>query len=819
MSAKKVFISYKSEDYENALWVRQVLESNGISCWMAPESIPGGSNYAVEIPQAIRGCSVFVVVVSTLCQESKWVPRELDQAINANKPIMPFMLENCELKDDFNFYLSNVQRYAAYEDKVKTIEKMILEIRSLMEVDEKLNSEAEGGESVKNEEINIIKPPKEKKEKKPKPEKAPMSAEKKSKIKKICIPVVAVILAIAVAVSAIFIVNNNKKFNPETMYRFVITASEKADVTNFEKTKEIIKKRLEAVVGKKYELNSYKTNIEVIFEKELIGKEDPEEFFKKYVMATGQIAVAENKDSAMYTYFDDEDIEKIEFKTGKLSNIDSKEIDKSKEYNYITVKFTEKAWNNSKIKDKPVMRLVVGAHADLNINSYRDKNGVYYIVEGSKENNYCKALYNILKGEKIKTDFYELYADLESLATWDEIKADKASESKQCNVDDIKDEAVLFSFELSEDTTEGDITDFTNILNKRLNIIGKSYALGKIYKDKKPCAIVVKTLPDRMNKTVTKLLTQSHGLYVRAGLQQLSLPSFGNSGYAEYKNGKLTFVFDESSYGNDVKYLKTLIKNNSKKSDYIYLNTYNENIFCAKLDENTKANPLEFTQTIYERDDNPRIKLNNQSEEDDENKWLGDLVVSIVNEKVNIPSSVRDSDKLYPSYNCDPESINEKIWNGDTDEQIVNKYKQKLKGISPDADLDFGYRTLYVELKMSFNDSFADSVPKLGKDIYNMVNFENNDDIDNINIYFIDEDNNEKERARMFFRKEYGTLSEYSDKSEGKVEVSGVFTGGKVDLVKDKIVKQLENDEFYKSREERNDIFPVTVWRTDHLFE
>ncbi len=134
MEPKDVFISYKAEEFDEADWVKSVLENNGISCWMAPMSIPGGSSYAAEIPQAIRQCKVFVLMLSEKTQNSKWVPRELDQAINASKIIMPFMIENCALKDDFNFYLTNVQRYAAYENKSAAIEKMIREIRAIMGV-------------------------------------------------------------------------------------------------------------------------------------------------------------------------------------------------------------------------------------------------------------------------------------------------------------------------------------------------------------------------------------------------------------------------------------------------------------------------------------------------------------------------------------------------------------------------------------------------------------------------------------------------------------------------------------------------------------
>ncbi len=129
---KDVFISYKAEEFDEANWVKSTLETNGISCWMAPSCIPGGSSYAVEIPQAIREAKVFVLILSDKAQESKWVSREVDLAINEGKIVLPFMLENCKLKDDFNFYLTNVQRYAAFENKMAAMEKMINEIKALI---------------------------------------------------------------------------------------------------------------------------------------------------------------------------------------------------------------------------------------------------------------------------------------------------------------------------------------------------------------------------------------------------------------------------------------------------------------------------------------------------------------------------------------------------------------------------------------------------------------------------------------------------------------------------------------------------------------
>ena len=84
-----IFISYSSQEYNNAYALKQILEANEISCWMAPQSIPSGSNYTQEIPNAIRTCDFFVLVLSEASQASRWVPKELESATNEGKTITP----------------------------------------------------------------------------------------------------------------------------------------------------------------------------------------------------------------------------------------------------------------------------------------------------------------------------------------------------------------------------------------------------------------------------------------------------------------------------------------------------------------------------------------------------------------------------------------------------------------------------------------------------------------------------------------------------------------------------------------------------------
>lgn len=130
---KEIFISYSSNDLLQAETVRNVLEKNGLSCWMAPRDIPGGSNYTKEIPIAIRNCKVFVLILSKSAQSSHWVLKELDSAVNCGKVILPFMLEDCALNDEFNFLLTGAQRYSAYQKKAEAMETLISRIRGILD--------------------------------------------------------------------------------------------------------------------------------------------------------------------------------------------------------------------------------------------------------------------------------------------------------------------------------------------------------------------------------------------------------------------------------------------------------------------------------------------------------------------------------------------------------------------------------------------------------------------------------------------------------------------------------------------------------------
>ena len=104
-----VFISYSTKNSEYANAIRKVLTDKGIQTWMAPGNIPVGSTYAGEITRALKGAAGLVLVLTDDAQNSEWVDREVERAINYGKPIVPIALGELTLNDNFELYLGNKQ--------------------------------------------------------------------------------------------------------------------------------------------------------------------------------------------------------------------------------------------------------------------------------------------------------------------------------------------------------------------------------------------------------------------------------------------------------------------------------------------------------------------------------------------------------------------------------------------------------------------------------------------------------------------------------------------------------------------------------------
>lgn len=121
------FISYSSKNQSAADAMRDLLKRHGIKTWMAPGDIPAGRKYAQVINQAVKNCACFLLILSKDAQDSVWVPKEIERAVNYRKPLLPVQIEDVILNDEFEFYISSDQIVA-----LRKIDSDSAEIRKIL---------------------------------------------------------------------------------------------------------------------------------------------------------------------------------------------------------------------------------------------------------------------------------------------------------------------------------------------------------------------------------------------------------------------------------------------------------------------------------------------------------------------------------------------------------------------------------------------------------------------------------------------------------------------------------------------------------------
>lgn len=121
---KYVFVSYSTKDIDIRNLILDKIKKEGINYWVAPDMITPGSNYAKDIPEAIKNASAFVILLSENSQESMWVEKEIDCAVNNRKRIIPVNISGVTPSEMFKFYLNNVQMIQLHKNALKGLEEL-----------------------------------------------------------------------------------------------------------------------------------------------------------------------------------------------------------------------------------------------------------------------------------------------------------------------------------------------------------------------------------------------------------------------------------------------------------------------------------------------------------------------------------------------------------------------------------------------------------------------------------------------------------------------------------------------------------------------
>jgi hypothetical protein len=89
----RIFISYSSKDRAKAKRIANILAENGMNpIWDMNLRI--GLNYVDQIKKNIAHAHVFLLLITSFSDESKWVQQEIGYSVASNIPILPVVIED-----------------------------------------------------------------------------------------------------------------------------------------------------------------------------------------------------------------------------------------------------------------------------------------------------------------------------------------------------------------------------------------------------------------------------------------------------------------------------------------------------------------------------------------------------------------------------------------------------------------------------------------------------------------------------------------------------------------------------------------------------
>lgn len=129
---KHAFLSHASKDSEIARAIKGMLESQGVACWMAPDDIVPGRDYAEEIIRGIEETACTVLLLSRSANDSPFVKREIERAVSKKKPVFPVRLDDAMPSAALELFISSAHWVDASGPLALPIQRLAESIRGLV---------------------------------------------------------------------------------------------------------------------------------------------------------------------------------------------------------------------------------------------------------------------------------------------------------------------------------------------------------------------------------------------------------------------------------------------------------------------------------------------------------------------------------------------------------------------------------------------------------------------------------------------------------------------------------------------------------------
>ena len=129
-----IFISFSFRDQKVSEYVSNtLLNKYRISYWMCTRDLLGGEHYKEQIVDAIKDAGLVVMIQSENSLSSREVPKEVAIALDNNKAVVPFVLDNAELEGDLEYDLIGIHRVDARRPTLdERVEELATQIYAML---------------------------------------------------------------------------------------------------------------------------------------------------------------------------------------------------------------------------------------------------------------------------------------------------------------------------------------------------------------------------------------------------------------------------------------------------------------------------------------------------------------------------------------------------------------------------------------------------------------------------------------------------------------------------------------------------------------
>lgn len=132
MKKYDVFISCCESELRRAEKICNILKTNNISAYLSSDSTSSEPNSAECEKNIFESAPLFIAILSQNSQSSPVATERLTEALQASKVIFPIIAEEFTLNEEYNFLLSQTQRFNVFMENDSAMEPLIAQIKNTL---------------------------------------------------------------------------------------------------------------------------------------------------------------------------------------------------------------------------------------------------------------------------------------------------------------------------------------------------------------------------------------------------------------------------------------------------------------------------------------------------------------------------------------------------------------------------------------------------------------------------------------------------------------------------------------------------------------